>query len=92
MGDDFEECVLNCCLGHSDIRDMGLETADALQSRFAGEGRLSGGLFKETIETCVTTAATGRVICALAAHFLFSTGIAGAGNAVESLWLHVWFL
>lgn len=48
---------------------------DILQSRFAGEGRLSGGLFKETIETCVTTAATGRVICALAAHFLFSTGI-----------------
>lgn len=29
MGDDFEECVLNCCLGHSDIRDMALETADA---------------------------------------------------------------
>lgn len=61
VGDDFEECVLNCGLGDSNVGDVGLETADSprkgkcgqlglegdiLQSSFAGEGCFSGGLFK----------------------------------------------
>lgn len=29
VGDDFEECVLNCGLGDSDIGDMGFEATDA---------------------------------------------------------------
>lgn len=29
VGDDFEECILNCGLSDSDIGNVGLETADS---------------------------------------------------------------
>lgn len=48
---------------------------DLLQTSLASEGRLSGGLFEETLQTGMTTATTGWGVCALAAHFLFATGI-----------------
>jgi hypothetical protein len=40
--DDFEECVLNCGLGHSNVGDVGLEAADSPRRGKCGQLELEG--------------------------------------------------
>lgn len=42
VGDDFEECVLNCGLGDSNVGDVGLETADSPRKGKCGQLGLGG--------------------------------------------------